>query len=755
MGEERTATVLFFVRCAIVLLGVGGITAQSVLLRELLVQYHGNEFSVGIIIGNWVAAAALGAFLAGMVRRGGDPARQFVILTAVFTLSFPICIALCRMFKPFVAIQPGMGLTISQLYFSSLLLVLFPAGLQGGLFIVATRLHAAVTGDGESASGMTYAIDSAGTMLGGLICTFLFVPLLSPMQVGGLLILLGGAVSLLLPGVLNRGAGTAPLVACAMMLLTPLLLFSGAGGWIEKETISRQWQGGEIVSSRNSPYQNITIVRNEGELTVYTDGMPLTTLPNPDIVALEELAHIPALIHPEPRSILLAGGGSGGLPAELLKHPSVRRIDSLEPDPLLAELLSPLQQGADGSVADDRLRTHLRDGRRFLQNGGETYDLVLINIPLPRSLQSNRFYSREFFSLVRERLRPGGIVAFAAPGSTAYYSPELRQITAVLTATVAAVFPRVEIIPGESNIFLAFADSGGGLPAAPLLAQRLQQRGVATSLITPEHLAWRLDRSQADWFSGSMTAAHALPNLDFSPRLLTANLAQQLSILNPLLKPLLAGLAGSGAGGMAIFTLLLAPLFLLLCSRRRGGALPLLIASSGMTAMLLELMLILVFQISSGVMFQAIALLIALFMGGVCSGSLVATARPQADRRSLIAGEAGLFLLATALLCLFLTEGVKPLPTPPLAAGVALLLFAAGFFAGLQFPAAVRICRGVAGDGAAGRIYAADLLGGWIGGLAGGVLLPFAGFGPCCAVLAAVKLSGLLMLLFRRETGKI
>ncbi|HZV81081.1 MAG TPA: hypothetical protein VFF53_02825, partial [Geobacteraceae bacterium] len=85
MGGERQAKAMLSARAAIILLGATCITAQTVLLRELLVQYHGNEFSVGVILGNWVAASALGAFLAGRRTWRSHPAGAFILLTALFS----------------------------------------------------------------------------------------------------------------------------------------------------------------------------------------------------------------------------------------------------------------------------------------------------------------------------------------------------------------------------------------------------------------------------------------------------------------------------------------------------------------------------------------------------------------------------------------------------------------------------------------------------------------------------------------------
>jgi len=745
-------------RAAIILLGVACITAQTVLLRELLVQYHGNEFSVGVILGNWVAASALGAFLAGRRTWQGGPVHSFIRLTFLVSLLFPLSIALCRTFKPLAGIPHGMGLTLAQIFCSSLLLLLPTAALLGGQFVVATKLYARFSGDEERAPGRAYALDAAGTMAGGLLSTSLLVPLLSPLQVAALLLLLGGGCSL----ALSRGVGGETGVARvlpSLMLLAALMLCAGGAGWVERMTLALQWQGREVLASRNSPYQNITVLRDEGQLTVYTDGLPFTTFPDPDTASLEELAHLPALVHPDPRVVLLVGGSAGGIPPELLKHPSIERIDCLEIDPLLLETVTSFGRLTPAAGAGDgRVRLHLVDGRRFLRTGDGGYDLVLLNSPLPLSLQANRYFTREFFLLVRERLRPGGLLAFAAPGSTAYYSPDLKAITATLTATAAAVFPSVRVIPGESNLFLAFPEKGVELPGAPLLARRLQERGIRALLVTPEHLSWRLDRSQAEWFAGSMAGARGGPNRDFTPRLFSADLAQSTALLNPWLAPLLTAAARSGSAGLAGVALGVLALFSVAGRGRSSVAIPLLVASSGLAAMLLELILIMAFQVCSGVMFQAIALLIALFMGGLCCGSLVSAGRPAADYHRLMAGEAGLLVLAALLFALFSWEQGTPV-SPLMATGVVMpLLFAAGFCTGMEFPPAVRLLQrdedGRVGGGV-GRVYAADLLGGWFGGVYGGMILPFLGFRWSCALLVSLKLAGMVLLKMQRKQGKL
>src|SRR5512137_3025263 len=85
---------------AILSIGGSGVIAQTALLRELLFQFAGSELYLGLIIGNWIAAEALGAFIAGRVRT--DPVRtlsRYIRLTILFSLLFPAMIFLARTWR--------------------------------------------------------------------------------------------------------------------------------------------------------------------------------------------------------------------------------------------------------------------------------------------------------------------------------------------------------------------------------------------------------------------------------------------------------------------------------------------------------------------------------------------------------------------------------------------------------------------------------------------------------------------------------
>lgn len=741
--------------CAILVLGFAGIIAQTALLRELLIQFSGNEFSVGIIIGNWVAAEAFGAFVAGRyLKQRQMDAGFFILLTLLFSTLFPLMIMLVRAGKLLAGIPTDIGMTLVQTFLAALFLLFPAAALHGFQFVAATSLHARLSGDENSSSGRVYALESLGTMAGGLLASLALVPFLSSMQIAALNLVLSGAVSIILFGFgrrLHVFAGTAILLVAApfiFSLSTPL----------EKLSLSWEWHGKELLTSSNSPYQNIAVIRNGDQITLYTDGLPAATLPHPDIALVEELAHIPMLAHPSPQRVLLIGGGAAGLLAELLKYRALVSVDYVEQDPgVLAAVAAFAPESFTRLLKDPRVRLHYSDARELVRSSGKKYDLVLLGASLPQNLQGNRFFTLEFFRMIRERLAPGGIVSFAVPGSTAYYGAELQEINRTLISTARAAFPYLLVMPGDTNLFLA-SSSRVDLLEPGTMTSRLLERSPGASLITPEHLSWRMDPGQRDWFARNSGEGSGEINRDFAPRLLSGNLAYATILFNPWLKSFLGEMRSAGAISTAAFMVLVLAGFALIGLVKPALAPVCVIAATGFAGMLLEMMLIFSFQLYTGVMFQSIAMLMALFMGGLCAGSLLAARSAIGDMRLLAAGEAGLLLLAATACLFFCGAGQIPALSPVQAyAAILPLLFAVGLFAGLQYPAAVRM---VAGAGpvvcGVGLVYSVDLIGGWFGGVVGGaLLLPFLGFSRTALILLSLKTGSFLLLQMQRKKCKL
>jgi spermidine synthase len=183
--------------------------------------------------------------------------------------------------------------------------------------------------------------------------------------------------------------------------------------------------------------------------------------------------------------------------------------------------------------------------------------------------------------------------------------------------------------------------------------------------------------------------------------------------------------------------------------RERLGAIAA-VASTGFAGMIFDLALIFAFQALYGVVFFWVGLLVTAFMAGSAVGGLAGTrlvGRLRGTRGWFLGVEAALAVFAGALpLAVRALGGSEGFDGAAVQSLFLALSLAAGALIGLEFPLACRLHLGAArGAGTtAGSLYAADLVGGWAGGILGGVLLlPLLGLGATCLAVALLKLASL------------
>jgi spermidine synthase len=185
------------------------------------------------------------------------------------------------------------------------------------------------------------------------------------------------------------------------------------------------------------------------------------------------------------------------------------------------------------------------------------------------------------------------------------------------------------------------------------------------------------------------------------------------------------------------------------------------IFTTGLAGMIFNLAIIFAFQTLYGYLYHRIGLLIAIFMLGIASGSILITKRLDQIKKDSL-----LFLKTEIAIILFsiLFPFVFLIPSHHienkivyfiLYGAILIMSYLSGMSIGLQFPLANKIYlgsqpeKGMIGK-TAGLLYAADLLGGFFGGLSGGILLlPILGLNETCFIMAMLKASsGALFLLF-------
>lgn len=159
----------------------------------------------------------------------------------------------------------------------------------------------------------------------------------------------------------------------------------------------------------------------------------------------ESLAQFPLIAHPNPKKILIIGGGDGGSLEEVTKHKHVENITMVELDKDVVEFSKKyLCKINKNSFEDKRLNLIFDDGIRFLENTKENFDVIILDLTDP-SGESRNLYTKEFYELVSKKLNKDGILSLHTEAYIHY-----PDIFSRIISTLKSVFKFV----GNHSVFI-------------------------------------------------------------------------------------------------------------------------------------------------------------------------------------------------------------------------------------------------------------------------------------------------------------
>lgn len=715
----------------ILVIGATGTIAQVVLMRGLLTCFLGNELSLGVIMAAWLLLEALGSWLAGRVIPSRARRAWFAGLIAVSAATFPLMVGFARSARPLLGMTSGEVVSTGAVFLVSFLTLLPVSLVHGALFTLGIG---AAEHPGHTPVGPVYVMETFGSVIGGLLLALVLIGHLSALRIA--LLVAGAGLGSLAARADTDGHGPVrtrvPLLVLAGALLA--VVISPLPARLDRLLLERAWPGHRVLYAGNSHYGSVTVLSRAGQQVILSGGVPVGTLPTPEYAFAEEFVHIPLLAQGSPRRVLLVGGGLNGLLDELLKYPDAR-IDYCELDPAL---IGAARRHAGGPAAldDPRVRVLTTDARRWITSAtAGRYDVILVSINAPATLQGNRYATCEFFAQVRERLEPYGILAALAPGSMSYLSDDAARVNRLLQSALQAEFARVRLLPGDFNLLLAASCRALEEITQPELAARLRRYGFPTRVLTPDYLAPRFSPQLQNQVEARLNAVPALPaNTDARPIGVLAGLAYWSGIADRPLSRLLAALPALRSVKLGAFLVALLVAVVVLSRGRRRFALRFAVFTTGWTGATVSLLALTLVQVRLGVMYQHLALMTAAFMLGTALGGIAGSR--GGGFRTLLALEAALGLAALLLL-----------PTGGSLSALLAVLAATGFLLGAEYPLVNRIAAAADATRTAGALYAADLAGGVGAALVVPLLLlPLFGVLPTVVALLAIKCASLGLL---------
>jgi len=722
-------------------IGFGSVLSQIILIRECMVSFYGNELGIGICLAGWLFWTGTGSLIADrIVRTVQDKTKWFYVLLMTAPATVWIQVLLIRFAKPLLDTPAGEYISLTRLTAFSFMALGLGSPIWGMLFTFGSAMASSLRGENASGIKRVYIAETLGSVLGGLLFTFVLVSRVKAFQSISLNLMAGMVLGW--NGLLgHRASGPkAPRPGwrrIPSMGIPALLMVAGLFPQLETSVDRIRWrlEGPKmtLLESRDTKYQNLSLLGLDDQVTIFSDGKPAVHIP--DTENAETFAHLVMVHSDDPKRVLLIGGTVSGLVRELLKY-GIDSLDCVEIDPELVRTAEPFLPDRDRtSLHDSRVRWIHQDGRAFLERTKTRYDAILLNPGIPSTVGQNRFFTLEFFRVTFRRLNPDGIVAFPFPSSADYLGEEMKRFNATIAGTFNAVFSSTLLIPGTNAIWVGSKSRKTRLCVDPdSLSRKFVRNGIPcdyfSEALYTEHLA--PDRI-AFVESTLRSVTDSRLNTDDSP----IAYYHAMLLWNKFLKGDSRIFERLNRVSPTLFTAAVA--LALICifflnwknpEKRVRAAMNIAMGIGGMSGMVLSLFVMMRFQIAFGSIYESVGALIAANMVGMALGSVL---MPGARNRfGLAAAFAALLLLVLSLP--WILKGLTP--HQPIGFSF-LLMTGCGAAMGALFTSIN--AEVMARSNRTGNAYAFDLIGSSLGALmAGSLLLPVFGFKTACITLAAL-----------------
>ncbi|MCX6110300.1 MAG: polyamine aminopropyltransferase [Proteobacteria bacterium] len=187
----------------------------------------------------------------------------------------------------------------------------------------------------------------------------------------------------------------------------------------EQEQIRTSWKAEEVLFRSQSEFQAVDVIQTKayGRMLVL-DGCVMLTDAD-EFVYHEMIAHVPALIHKNPKRVVVIGGGDGGTVRELLKHKGIEEIILCEIDGVVVDTCRKFFPKVAGCLDDKRVKVKIGDGIAYMKELNQEIDLAIIDSTDPIG-PGEGLFSGEFYRSVAKALKPGGLMV--AQSESPWYS---------------------------------------------------------------------------------------------------------------------------------------------------------------------------------------------------------------------------------------------------------------------------------------------------------------------------------------------
>jgi spermidine synthase len=492
---------------ALGLSGAAALGAEVVWTRLLSLLLGGTVYTFSIILAVFLTGLGIGSTAgAGLAKSARSPRLtlafvQALVVAAVTWSAFQLTTGV-----PYWPSEPRYAEAAGpwrsfQFDLVRCLFAILPAAVLWGMsFPLALAAVASPGRDAGRVVGGAYAANTLGAIAGAVAFGVFVVPQYGSRSAGAALVAIAAAAAIVLLAF--------PVRTLTVARALTVLIVAGVAAFAAKQLPETPWQ--LIAYGRNLPRQqndeaeclfvgegmnsSVAVVRDSlNDRNFYVSGKIEASSTRTDMRLQRMLGHIPALLHPNPKTVLVVGCGAGVTAGSFLTHPSVERVVICEIEPLIPTRVAPHFKDENYDVVNDpRVTIVYDDARHYMLTARETFDVITSDPIHPWVKGAASLYTKEYFDLVKKRLNPGGVVSQWVPlyqSSPAVVKSEVATFLAAFpdgTVWGNAAERLVEnqyVEEGYDTVVLGRADAGPiDLSALSRRVDRPDHERVAASL---------------------------------------------------------------------------------------------------------------------------------------------------------------------------------------------------------------------------------------------------------------------------------
>lgn len=427
---------------------------EVVWFRFLRLFIQSTYMGFAIMLSVVLAGIGLGGVTAGALLRRGFAAARMARLSSLGAGVFLVLgyAGFSLALRPYAS-EEYLVTNLRDMFLLSLLMM-FPTSFFSGAIFTALgqHLHGRAL-DAARAAGLLALFNTLGAMFGPLLAGFVLLPVLGMEKSFFLCMLVYGGIALLLAQKTSarvlQARGTLALVA-VYVLAAGFFPFGAMQGYLRLAASKHDSYGFREIAVREGVVDTIQYLRKDflGKPYVYqllTNGFSMSGTGLFAKRYMNDYVYFARAFKPEMRDCLLICFGVGNTAKAMTEDKGFERIDVVDISPDVLEMSNIVFEPADNPLNDPRVRTHIEDGRFFLQTTERRFDLITAEPPPLISAGTVNLYTQEYFQLLYERLRDGGMTTYWLP----VHQISQEETRAILKA-FSSVFPNATLWAGKS-----------------------------------------------------------------------------------------------------------------------------------------------------------------------------------------------------------------------------------------------------------------------------------------------------------------